>query len=77
MYTKSEKLVVDSDRKNVKDYLIFVEKFLFGCSPWGEFVDHLATIRLDEERIHQYPPKIIILETARILFKAVRRTLRS
>jgi hypothetical protein len=40
-------------------------------SPWSEFVDHLATIRLDDERINQYPPKIIILHTAKILFKTV------
>jgi len=38
-------------------------------TPWSEFVDHLATIRLDDERINQFPPKIIILNTAKILFK--------
>ncbi|CAF4275358.1 unnamed protein product, partial [Adineta steineri] len=40
---------------------------------WNEFIDHLGTIRLDEERIHQHPPKLIILETARILFKSAQK----
>ncbi|CAF3205339.1 unnamed protein product, partial [Rotaria sp. Silwood2] len=35
----------------------------------SNFVNHLATIRLDDERFNQYPPKIILLETAKILFK--------
>lgn len=38
---------------------------------WSEFPGHLATIRLDEERNKQYPPVLIILQTARILFKTV------
>ncbi|CAF3303642.1 unnamed protein product, partial [Rotaria sp. Silwood2] len=37
---------------------------------WNEFIDHLATIRLDDERRYQYPPTLIILETARILLKS-------
>jgi hypothetical protein len=40
-------------------------------TPSNEFLDHLSTIRLDDDRIHQYPPKSVILETARILFKSV------
>jgi hypothetical protein len=42
-------------------------------SPWNEFIDHLSTIRLDDDRMHQHPPKLIILETARILFKSVNQ----
>ncbi len=74
MYTKSEILVANSNWTNVKinsreiNYFIFQDSFF---SPWSEFVDHLATIRLDEERINQYPPNIIILRTAKILFKTV------
>lgn len=37
----------------------------------NEFIEHLATIRLDDERTHQYPPKAIMFEIARILFKSV------
>jgi hypothetical protein len=47
--------------------LILIEIF----SPWSEFDNHLATIRLDDERFNQYPPRIIILQTAKILFKTV------
>jgi hypothetical protein len=74
MYTKSEILVANSNWTNVKinsreiNYFIFQDLFF---RPWSEFIDHLATIRLDEERINQYPPNIIILQTAKILFKAV------
>ncbi|CAF5164271.1 unnamed protein product, partial [Rotaria sp. Silwood1] len=39
-------------------------------SSWNEFTDHLATIRLNNERISQHPPKQVILETARILLKS-------
>ena len=39
--------------------------------PWSEFIDHLATIRLDEERTKQFPPVLILLQTAKILFKTV------
>jgi hypothetical protein len=53
----------------IKIHRLFEDWFYF--SPWSEFVDHLATIRLDEERINQYPPNIIILQTAKILFKTV------
>ncbi|CAF1095968.1 unnamed protein product [Rotaria sordida] len=38
----------------------------------SDFIDHLATIRLDDERFNQYPPKIILLETAKILFKTAQ-----
>ncbi|CAF4338557.1 unnamed protein product [Rotaria sp. Silwood2] len=38
----------------------------------NEFIDHLATIRLNDERISQHPPKLIILETARILLKSAK-----
>jgi hypothetical protein len=40
--------------------------------PSNEFLDHLATIRLDNDRIDQHPPKLILLETARILFKSAQ-----
>ncbi|CAF3419279.1 unnamed protein product [Rotaria sp. Silwood1] len=36
------------------------------------FVNNIAIIRLDDERYNQYPPKIILLETAKILFKAAQ-----
>ncbi|CAF1259292.1 unnamed protein product [Rotaria sp. Silwood1] len=39
---------------------------------WNEFIDHLATIRLNNERISQHPPKQVILETARILLKSAQ-----
>ncbi|CAF5059705.1 unnamed protein product, partial [Rotaria sp. Silwood1] len=39
---------------------------------WNEFTDHLATIRLNNERISQHPPKQVILETARILLKSAQ-----
>ncbi|CAF4942723.1 unnamed protein product, partial [Rotaria sp. Silwood1] len=39
---------------------------------YSDFVNHLAIIRLDDERYNQYPPKIILLETAKILFKAAQ-----
>lgn len=39
----------------------------------NEFLDHLATIRLYDERLSQYPPKIVILETALIFFQSVKR----
>jgi hypothetical protein len=42
-------------------------------SPSNEFLDHLAIIRLDDNRIHQHPPKSVLLETARILFKSVNQ----
>lgn len=38
----------------------------------NEFVDNLATIRLYDERVAQFPPKLIILQTAKILFKAAQ-----
>ncbi|CAF3425057.1 unnamed protein product, partial [Rotaria sp. Silwood2] len=41
---------------------------------WNEFIDHLATIRLDDERRYQYPPTLIILETARILLKSAQNS---
>ncbi|CAF0995165.1 unnamed protein product [Adineta ricciae] len=41
-------------------------------TPWNEFNDHLATIRLDNDQVQQHPPKIILLETARILFKSAK-----
>lgn len=44
---------------------------IYISSPSNEFLDHLATIRLDNDRIQQHPPKSILLETARILFKSV------
>jgi len=49
--------------------LFFNRDFVFSSS--NEFVDHLATIRLDDERVHQYPPKAVMIEIARILFKSV------
>ncbi|CAF5226202.1 unnamed protein product, partial [Rotaria magnacalcarata] len=39
---------------------------------WNEFNDHLATIRLYDERTFQHPPKIVILETALILLKSAQ-----
>jgi len=53
----------------IKINYLFKKKIIF--SPWSEFLDHLATIRLDDERINQYPPKTILLQTAKILFKSV------
>ena len=47
----------------------FYRDFVFSSS--NEFVEHLATIRLDDERVHQYPPKAVMIEIARILFKSV------
>ncbi|CAF2120518.1 unnamed protein product [Rotaria magnacalcarata] len=38
----------------------------------SEFVNHLATIRLDDENLNQHPPKLILLETAKILFKTAQ-----
>ncbi|CAF0905033.1 unnamed protein product [Adineta ricciae] len=38
----------------------------------SKFIDHLATIRLDEEKCLQYPPKSILLQTAKYLFKAAQ-----
>ncbi|UJR37177.1 hypothetical protein I4U23_029885 [Adineta vaga] len=38
----------------------------------SEFIDHLGTIRLDDQRFSQYPPKIILLQTAKILFKTAQ-----
>ena len=37
--------------------------------PANDFYDHLATIRLDEDRLLQFPPKSILFNTARILFE--------
>lgn len=39
--------------------------------PYSDFVYHLGTIRLDDENLIQYPPNVILLETAKILFKTV------
>lgn len=39
---------------------------------WKEFANHLATIRLCDEQVAQFPPKLIILQTAKILFKAAQ-----
>ena len=40
----------------------------------NEFLDHLATIRLDTDRLVQHPPKSVLLETARLLFKSVSKS---
>ncbi|CAF1003091.1 unnamed protein product [Adineta steineri] len=39
-----------------------------------DFVNQLAIIRLDDEKYKQYPPKMIILETAKILFRTAQIT---
>ncbi|CAF3366585.1 unnamed protein product [Rotaria socialis] len=39
---------------------------------WNEFNDHLATIRLYDERTFQHPPMFVILETALILLKSAQ-----
>ena len=74
MYTKSKELVAFSNGTNVKKQLQYIDLFCFKneiYSPHPNFIDHLATIRLDDEKFNQYPPTIIILETAKILFKTV------